>query len=310
MSRILVTGVNGFVGHHLARELFAQGYDVVGVGNESVLSAGLEGVVKEYVSCDLTKPEDVARIPFFSLSAVINLAGIADVGKSFNDPELYMDVNVGVLSVMCKQIEKLGLKKLRVVAISSGAVYASNQQMPLTEASRTDSGSSPYAASKIAMEKYALEFRAAGFNCVMARPFNHIGPGQLGGFLLPDLYKKLLASSDGTLRVGNLQTERDYTDVRDVTKAYTALATSQTLGYDTYNVCSGRSISGVQLLETLMVASQKTNTRVVLDDKLLRPSDSPILFGDSSRLQKDTGWSPTILFEKSVSDFVKWKSNS
>ena len=307
MSRVLITGVNGFVGHHLAHELSAQGYEVVGVGRESAPATGLGSILKEYVPCDLTKSEDVSRLPFSELDAVINLAGLAAVGQSFDNPKLYMDVNVAVLSVMCDQIEKLGLKNLRVVAISSGAVYASSQEMPLTESSKTDADSSPYSASKLAMETYAKEFKKKGYDCVIARPFNHIGPGQLGGFLLPDLYEKLQLSPDGVLRVGNLQTERDYTDVRDVAKAYIALATSEKLTHDTYNVCTGRAISGERLLKTLADASHKTDVKVVVDDKLFRPSDSPILFGDNSRLKEDTEWSPAIPLEQSVADFVRWK---
>lgn len=304
MSEILITGINGFVGQHLAHEFNAQSYDVIGVGRESAPVPELYGLVKEYVPCDMTKPDDVSKIPFKRLKAVINLAGLAAVGKSFDDPDLYMDVNVSVLSVMCEQIKTLELKNLRVVAVSSGAVYAPDQPMPLIEESLTDKTSSPYVASKLAMEDYAKKFKNDGYECVIARPFNHIGPGQLGGFLLTDLYDKLQSSPDGVLRVGNLKTQRDYTDVRDVAKAYVALATSKKLTYDTYNVCTGRAISGERMLKTMAKACGKKDIKVEVDDKLFRSSDSPILYGDNSRLQKDTGWTPVIPFEQTVADFV------
>lgn len=304
MTEILVTGVNGFVGHHLASELIAQGYKVVGMGREKFAATRLAGVLEDYISCDFTKREDVVKIPFARLGGIINLAGLAAVGPSFDNPDLYLDVNVSVLSTMCEQIKKLGLHDLRIVAVSSGAVYASGQPMPLNELSQTDKTSSPYAASKIAMEDYASKFRDDGFDCVVARPFNHIGPGQLNGFILPDLYEKIVSSVDNTIRVGNLQTQRDYTDVRDVARAYISLATSQRLTSPIYNVCSGKAISGEELLIAVEKACDKTNLEVVVDDKLFRPSDSRVLYGDSSRLREQTGWAPTISLEQTIADFV------
>lgn len=307
MSEILVTGINGFVGHHLANELVAQGHEVIGAGREAQVTEGLEDVVKEYFCCDFTNSDEVSKLPLSHLSAIINLAGLAAVGPSFDNPALYMDVNVSVLSVVCEQIKTLGLKDLRVVAVSSGAVYSSSQPMPLSEVSQTDKTSSPYAASKLAMEEYANNFRSAGYDCVVARPFNHIGPGQLSGFLLPDLYENIEASIDGVIKVGNLQTKRDYTDVRDVARAYIALATNDKLGSPIYNVCSGQAISGEELLQALEKARDRTDLKVVVDDKLFRPSDSPVLYGDNSRLREETGWSPAIPFEQTVTDFVASK---
>lgn len=308
MSLILVTGVNGFVGHHLARELVERGHGVVGAGHESTPSERLKELLNDYIVCDLTEPEQVARIPFEKLDAIINLAGLADIGRSFKDPDLYMRVNVGVLSVMCDEIKALGVRNIRIVAISSGAVYAAGQKMPLTELSKTDESSSPYSASKLAMEKFALNFRTEGYDCVIARPFNHIGPGQAGGFLLPDLYEKVVAAKT-EVRVGNLDTKRDYTDVRDVVRAYISLATKDSLKHDLYNVCSGKARPGTEVLKTLKGALNRNELRTIVDEKLFRPSDSPVLYGDNSRLRQDTGWAPIIPFEESVKDFVDSKKN-
>ncbi len=301
---IAVTGINGFVGHHLARVLAESGHQVLGIGRQTEPSAQIKDYISGYQDCDLTNSDDVANLPFDSIDAFINLAGLAAVGKSFAEPEAYMDINVKVLSVMCEQIRSIGLKNLRLVAISTGAVYGSSQPMPLTEESKVTPDSSPYAASKLAMEQVALEFRRHGQDIVIARPFNHIGPGQDTGFLLPDLFLKLKTSS-GEIRVGNLETRRDYTDVRDVAQAYMALATTPQLNHDMYNVCSGRAVSGTELLEELKIACGKADIKAVIDKGLFRPSDAPELYGDNSRISAETGWKPSIPLPQTVRDFVK-----
>lgn len=301
----MVTGVNGFVGYHLAENLHSNGWGVIGVGHDPGPAPRIKQIVTEYINCDLTDYAAVSSLPLGSVRAVINLAGLAAVGKSFDEPDLYMKVNVGVLATLVQRTKELGRKDLRIVAISSGAVYASGQAMPLNEESITDPSSSPYAASKLAMEKKAKTFRAEGFDCIIARPFNHVGPGQIEGFLLPDLYAKVKAAEGSEIHVGNLETQRDYTDVRDVARAYTALASQDTVSHDVYNVCSGKATSGRQLLELLKREMDFPDLDIVIDEKLFRPSDSPILYGDNSRLRKETDWQPALSLEQTVHDFTK-----
>jgi len=151
MAKIFVTGINGFVGKHLARELKSRGCTVVGVGREVRLNNEISSVVDEYYVCDLTKTEDVAKLPLAEADAVINLAGFAAVGASFGNEELYMRVNIGVLTVIGEEIINKGFKT-RMLAISTGAVYEPNQPLPLREDSELIKTGSPYAMSKIAME--------------------------------------------------------------------------------------------------------------------------------------------------------------
>lgn len=307
---IMVTGVNGFVGNHLTDALKAAGHEVVGVGivecNEDLLAK-----LESFHVCDLTNPDEVAKLPLQNLNGVINLAGLAAVGPSFDNPDEYMRINTAVLSVICDEILKQNLQsKIRVLAISSGALYANNQAMPLTEDSTTDESSSPYAASKLAMEQLAQQYSQKGLECIVARPFNHIGPGQGPGFLLPDLYTQLLEAQEKNepMRVGNLTTQRDYTDVRDVVGAYVALISAPSLSHQLYNVCSGASRKGEEVLETLMRVTD-AKAEVQVDESKFRPSDAPILYGDRSRLTTDTDWQPKIPFEQTVSDYVAWQSN-
>lgn len=308
---VIVTGVNGFVGGHLVDELLAQNYTVIGVGREDSMSPGLETKLEEYVTCDLASYEDVANLSFQDVSAVINLAGLAAVGPSFDNPDLYMRINTAVLDTVCRAILDQGAAKTRVISISSGAVYSSQQAMPLTEISVLDPESSPYAASKIAMEELSLKYRGDGLDCVVARPFNHIGPGQLPGFILPDLYAKVSeARKQGQTKipVGNLSTRRDYTDVRDVVKAYVSLVSSKSLDHGVYNVCTGRSLSGEEILSMLLSELDCADMEVVTDSSLFRPSDAPDLYGSNQAIKTDTGWQPTIDIKQTIKDYVEWST--
>jgi GDP-4-dehydro-6-deoxy-D-mannose reductase len=222
MEKVIVTGVGGFVGHHLTESLVGAGYGVIGVSREAAPDEELQTQLSQYIQCDLSDYASVKKLPLTHAKAVINLAGLAAVGPSFDNPDLYMNVNTAVLDTICRASIEQKASSLRIVAISSGAVYSSRQPLPLKEGSALDPDSSPYAKSKIAMESLALQYRHQGVDCVVARPFNHIGPGQTEGFLLPDLYKKIKSAqvNGGELLVGNLTTKRDYTDVRDVARVY------------------------------------------------------------------------------------------
>lgn len=306
MVNVLVTGINGFVGKHLARELSAAGHKVMGVSREPLLNPLLVNFVTDYYVCNLTSETEVATLPLDDIDAVINLAGLANVGDSFANPDLYNQVNVGVMSVIGRRLVGMG-SKANVIAISTGAVYSSNQAMPLTEESQLITTGSPYALSKIAMEQEVMSLRTQGLNCAVVRPFNHIGPGQEPGFLVPDLYQKIMNAghTDGVLKVGDLTTRRDYTDVRDVAKAYVSLAVADHLDHDIYNVCSGRSIEGQQILNLLLTATGHEETIAIQQDPaLMRPNDPKNLYGNNHRLQNQTGWQPAIPLEQTIQDFI------
>lgn len=306
---VLVTGINGFVGKHVAAELKTRGCRVVGVGYQEAPHPLLKDSIDNYYPCDLTDETKVRSISLAGVDAILSLAGLAGVGESFADPAKYMKMNVEVLTVLCRRLltEKLDI---RVVAVSSGAVYDPNQELPLNETSALTAKGSPYAMSKILMEQEVEELRSNGLNCVIVRPFNHSGPGQEGGFLIPDLYKKIdeSAKTAKPVLVGDLQTRRDYTDVRDVARAYADLLTKPKLSHNLYNVCSGISTSGQKILETLLAATGAKNLEIEQDPKLIRPGDPKDLFGSFERLRTETGWQPMIGLEQTIADFVADKS--
>lgn len=311
MSKVIITGVNGFVGQHLAHEMHAQGHEVIGVGRDQTVDESLESMLSNYYSCDLTDEPSVAAIPLDSVDAVISLAGLAKFGESFDKPELYRRVNVSVFSVLAERLLALN-SKARIVAVSSGTVYDTAQDMPLREDSRIITSGSPYSLSKIAMEDAARELRKKGLDCVIVRPFNHIGPGQEDGFLIPDLYRKIqeCRKSKQPLRLGDLSTRRDYTDVRDVVKAYAALALAGSLKYDLYNVCSGRSIEGKKIFDLLLKEVGPVGVKIQSDPTVFRPNDSRELLGDNERLRTETQWQLTIILEQTIHDFVASRENN
>jgi GDP-4-dehydro-6-deoxy-D-mannose reductase len=306
MAKILVTGINGFVGKHMARELRSQNHDVIGLGHDPEYHKELEGIISGYFTCDLTDKSKVAELPLDDIDSVISLAGLAKVGESFSKAELYQNVNVAVLSVIGERL--LTIKSTaRVIAVSTGAVYSADQPMPLSEESGLITTGSPYALSKVAMEKSAVDLRSRGLDCVIVRPFNHIGPGQEQGTLVPDIYYqiKLASKTDGVLKVGDLTTQRDFTDVRDVVKAYAGLATKESLEFDLYNVCTGHSVETKRIVDLLIKETgHMGNITLQTDPQLIRPTDPKILFGNNGRLLQTLNWRPTISLEQTIKDFV------
>jgi GDP-4-dehydro-6-deoxy-D-mannose reductase len=314
-KQVLIAGINGFVGHHVAKQLNERNISVVGIGNQPNLQEDLYGKVDDYISCDLTNPADVARIKLRGISAIINLAGFAKVGDSRGQGELYSRVNVGVHTTLYQECLDQGASP-RIIAVSTGAVYDPNQPMPITEDSDliTDNETNEYVISKKNMEQEVTKFNQKGLHCIIARPFNHTGPGQLPGFLLPDLYEQLMASQkNGTpLMVGNLETKRDFTDVRDVARAYInlALADGSNLNSDIYNICSGKSIQGKTVLAILAEACGIDNLHTQVDESRLRANDVMDIYGSNSKLKEDTAWQQTIEINQTIQDFVKEKQSS
>ncbi len=312
MATVLVTGINGFVGKHLTRELIGRQHSVLGIGHKEPAHPEIADKLAAYYDVDVTDASQVNTLPLVNIDAVVSLAGLANVGDSFNKSALYKHVNVAVLQVLGEAFLAQGYRP-RIIAVSTGAVYKSGQPLPLTEDSIVDASSSPYTASKLLMEKAAVELRQAGLDCVVVRPFNHIGPGQVAGFLLPDLYDKINAArSGGSVKVGNLKTRRDYTDVRDIVRAYADLATVDSMtALGPYNICSNQSRSGQELLDVLLeVIGLRGQVQIEIDKALFRPHDPIELLGSYDRLRELSQWQPIFPFAKTIRDYVAWRQSN
>ncbi len=297
-KRMAITGINGFVGKHLTRELVDNNIEVVGIGREDSVDPEIAELLNEYIHQDIAEGWPDIQPP---VDAVINLAGLAAVGPSFDHPQDYININSAIVTNMCEYYLKQD-KKPRIISVISGAIYSPDQPMPLTEDSEI-ALNSPYAVSKVLNEKQLAYYRGRGLGCIAVRPFNHIGPGQLPGFLVPDLIEKLKNTNDvDFIEVGNLKTRRDYTDVRDVAKAYRLLAAADNLPHDTYNVCSGKSHSGEEILEKIKEQMGKEGILAKVDRSKIRPNDPMDIYGSADRLTQDTGWNPSISLDETISD--------
>lgn len=307
MKKILVTGVNGFVGQHVAKELSEHGMQVVGIGGPQYTSKQSE-YIHEYHTVDLMDKAAVESLDFNDIDGVIHLAGMAAVGPSFDNPTQYIQTNIGI-EINLFEVAQAQDKHPKFVIISSGSLYDTKAGLPITEASPV-LPNSPYAVSKIGQEQMALYYGTRGFEVVIARPFNHIGPGQNPGFIVPDLTKQIVAFERGEAKevlVGNLDAKRDYTDVRDIATAYRLLIEKGRTS-ETYNICSGRSLSGHKILSLIQEASG-SSAPVAQDPNKMRPSDTPDIYGSHDKLTQDTGWEPRINIGQTVADVVAdWHS--
>lgn len=295
---LVITGVNGFVGTHLATLAHQAGHHVIGIGRESEPSTELAASLDQYHAADLYDTWPVTE----PVSAIVHLAGLAAVGPSFREPQRYIEVNSGIMTRMCETLLAQH-QSPRIVVVSSGAVYAPPAgTTPVSEDSPL-SYTSPYAVAKILVENQARYYATRGLDTIIARPFNHIGPGQGPGFIVPDLTTALRTLPDGEpLPVGNLDSARDYTDVRDVASAYLALASAPAHKHEVYNVASGTAHTGREVLTTISGALKRPAPLTAPDPARMRPNDTPIVVGDARRLRDEFGWEPTIPWNRSIEE--------
>ena len=293
--RALVTGGRGFVGRWLTSHLEKEGDDVIATGEE----------------VDVIDPGAVRRsFEEIQPDAVYHLAGWASVGSSWNDPPGVFAVNAGGAVHVLDAARRLA-RPPRVLIVSSAEVYGRVQphQLPLGEDVAL-APVSPYAASKVAAEVAARQFAAGyGLGVVVARPFNHIGPGQGAGFVVPDLAKRIVAaerSGATVLEMGNPSPRRDLTDVRDVVRAYRLLIEHGDAGA-TYNVCTGADVE-IGALARRMIELAGVPLTLSAGSVELRPIDVPVLRGDNARLRAATGWEPEIPLDETLRDVLaSWR---
>ena len=298
--RVVVTGGSGFVGRHVIDALAASHHESIGFGGPQPDGNRLHKV--DVLDADALR-EAVARA---EPDAVIHLAGNAFVPHAREHPLEAIDVNAGgvanVLEAVRSYRDRTG-KSIRVIIGGSAAVYGAQREerMPLDEGAPIRS-TDPYSATKIAAEAYASAWQAAfGIDCVITRLFNAIGAGQDARFVVASFAHQLAAIAAGAepvMYVGNLETKRDFLDVRDVASAYVALAERGRSG-EIYNICSGKAVSIREILRELITMA-RVPVEVRDDPERMRASDTPILFGDASKLRATTGWEPSYALEASL----------
>lgn len=297
--RILVTGCLGFVGRHLAAELAAAGHSVFGFDARAA-----EPATPFPVDCgDLCEPADLQRaVRRFEPEAAVHLAGMASVPHCTREPERAFRVNVlGTLNLLAA----IGTAAPggRVLVVSTAHVYGEGTNGWLDEDAPTRPDS-VYALTKLYAEQAALQKgRHGGLAVLAARPVNHIGPGQAPHFVLSAFAAQLAAMSLGRaeprMRVGNLDSERDFLDVRDVVRGYRLLL-ERGAGGEIYHLAGGGSLPIRAALDRLCAISGQTPERVA-DPELFRPTDrSPRMKSD--KIRQATGWRPERSLEETLRD--------
>ena len=308
---VLITGVSGFVGPHLADALRKRGgvriYGTI-LSRDEVKSGAPPKV--ELTECHLEDPASVeAVVRHVEPSVVYHLAAQSSVPKSLADPRATFQANVmGTLNLLESLRHAKNLRSL--ILVSSAEVYGTvpESALPVTEDAALNPVN-PYACSKACVDLLGVQyFQTYRLPVVRVRPFNHIGPGQSKDFAASS-FACQVAEIEAALRppqimVGNLDARRDLTDVRDVVQAY-ILAAEKCIPGEAYNICSGRAVSIREMLDALL-ALTSAQVEIIPDPARTRPSDTPITLGDFSKLQAVSGWSPSIAMEKTLTDLLDY----
>ncbi len=304
--RILITGVGGFVGGHLTRHLqqampAAELYGTILPGTR-----GVPGVVCHELDLkdEITIRDMIAHV---QPDHIYHLAAQASPRRSFALPWETLENNIRAQLNLTLACLELNLKS-RMLVISSAEIYGTvrPEQQPLTEETPLRPNN-PYAVSKVAQDMLALQYHLSHrLPILRVRPFNHFGPGQSEGFVAPDFAMQIARIEAGmqeaVIRVGNLSAERDFTDVRDMVRAY-VLVMERGMPGEVYNVASGQTYSIRHLLDSLLHHSTHS-INVQADPTRLMPVEIPVIRGDSSRLRAATGWQPAIPFDITARDVL------
>jgi GDP-4-dehydro-6-deoxy-D-mannose reductase len=302
VKKALVTGACGFVGPYLIKELLTHGYDVTAT---YVIEPKVRVQNTRYEKLDILNFAECSRVlSDVKPEVIFHLAGIAFVPEAESSFERTLQINVaGVNNII--RIPFLLDYPTTFVCISSAEVYGKidTTDLPLNE-KHIPKPQSNYSLSKLFAEqlvhKYAV--RSNLITPIIARPFNHIGAGQDPRFVASSFAKQLAdiknRKAEPRIKVGNLEAERDFSDVKDIVRGYRLAAEK---GSGTYNFCSGRPLKIKTILEKLITIS---GLSVVIeeDPERMRPAETPTIYGSFEKANKELGWQPSIEIDHTLSD--------
>ena len=302
---ILITGAAGFAGSHVVEALGGR-EDVVGWIHHAPPPQEIAPLAT-WERVDLLNLSEVrGAIARLKPSAVIHCAGAPNVAHSWRETVTPLSANVLATHHLFDALGRTGARS-RVVVPGSATVYAASPTA-LTEDSPV-APSNPYAVSKLAQEQLALRAaREDGVDVIVTRSFNHTGPRQSAAFAAPNMARQIAMIEAGVaepvIKTGNLDAQRDFTDVRDMARAYVAVLRHGAPSA-LYNVASGTARVMRSVLDAL-VARARVKVRIETDPGLLRPSDTPIVLGDATKVRDATGWRPEIPFDQTLDDLLNY----
>lgn len=299
MKRLFLTGHDGFVGQTL-RSVFRRAPDAT--QNYEIVLPSCRYDLRDQASIE-------QAIPVATLDCVIHLAAQSFVPESFRDPRRTYDVNFGGTLNLFQTLERSGFQG-RLLYVSSAEVYGQVDpaQMPIDE-HRSPRPRSPYGVSKVAAEALCVQWcETGGLDVVIARPFNHIGPGQADRFVVSNFARQVaeikLGLREPLIEIGDVEVTRDFTDARDVVEAYRLLL-ERGAGGEIYNICSGREVWIRDLLPTLFELAG-VDAKLFQDPARMRPAEQKRLLGSYAKLNRCTDWNPAIELRTSLEDALVW----
>jgi len=302
--KALITGSRCFVGQHLLKELTDNKYTVFGFDlSEDNNTKAVDILDAKAVRECINKIEP---------DVIFHLAAYANIPLSWENPQKTFEVNI-IGSINLLEAVRNEKPDCRVILVGSSDQYGATGILAPISEDYDLNPKNPYAMSKKTQEEIGKLYRTVyGLNICMTRSFNHSGPGQRTGFIIPDLCSGLVAieiRKTDVLKVGNLETIRDYTDVRDVVRAYRLIYEKGKSG-EVYNVGSGKGRRGQEILD-MLTSMATTQFTVEIDEERKRTSDTPIFVCNNNKLHSHTGWEPEIPIETTLLDvFNEWRNKS
>jgi GDP-4-dehydro-6-deoxy-D-mannose reductase len=318
--RFFITGISGFAGRHLATHLIESGHWVGGIARQDGALDELRGrrggllASAAIDACDIRDRAGLrGALDRARPDGVFHLAAVTFVPKTIEQPELAYEVNFFGTVELLAAVRDVA-PRARVVLVTTGEVYGAidpARDLPIVE-TQPLRPLSPYSVSKAAADLAGFQtFWSQSLDVVRARPFNHTGPGQPSEFVCSEFARALVAAEMGDgpakLHVGNLDVERDFSDVRDIVGGYVALF-EKGKGGEAYNLGSGLATSVRTVLEELRSLG-RTPVAVETDPRKLRPREIPRIVGSIDKIRETTGWRPAIPLRQTLADLMDdWRS--
>ncbi|MCS7464254.1 GDP-mannose 4,6-dehydratase [Paenibacillus doosanensis] len=308
MTISLITGINGFVGKHLGKLLISKGHIVYGTSRSAFLEHN--DYYNYLITTALEDKDEFKKIlKKIKPDYIFHLMAQSNVRRSWEDPDGTFYTNVEKTTVLLDAVAELDLP-VRIINVGSSEEYGydPNWQMPIKEDYELNP-QNPYGESKAAVSRLIANYLNVNrLDIIHMRPFNHIGPGQRLGFVVPDFANQIVKIENGLsepkLKVGDLTSKRDFSDVRDIVNAYLLAAEKGETG-SIYNVCSGVPLGIITILEKL-IALSKVEISYEIDKRLFRPNDIPFYFGDNTKIISHTQWKPKWLIDDSLVDTINY----